>query len=181
MFISSKHHHEASERSYLIGITAIGILKNLDFQKTDAYEKLMYAAVFHDLFIKEWSLSRIRSVQTSQFLNLNYNKKRMVLEHADQCSRAIEQKIFSDNDIADIVRQHHERPYGNGFPRGATTKTMTDLSKIFVVAHDYVDRLYDFDFDTMARDRIFNEIESNFNENDYSKIIFALKKTLQGF
>ncbi len=56
-------------------------------------------------------------------------------------------------DVADIVRYHHERLDGSGYPRGVTAEQIPELSKILAVADSY---------HAMTSDRPYREAMSSF-------------------
>ena len=56
-------------------------------------------------------------------------------------------------DVADIVRYHHERLDGSGYPRGVTSEQIPELSKILAVADSY---------HAMTSDRPYRDAMSSF-------------------
>jgi len=56
-------------------------------------------------------------------------------------------------DVADIVRYHHERLDGSGYPRGVTAEQIPELSKILAVADSY---------HAMTSDRPYRDAMSSF-------------------
>jgi putative nucleotidyltransferase with HDIG domain len=76
----------------------------------------------------------------------------LVREHPEKGAEVLSH-LVSYQDVADIVRYHHERLDGSGYPCGVTGESIPELSKILAVADSY---------HAMTSDRPYRAARSSF-------------------
>lgn len=116
----------------------------LEWPSSTTFQKLTFAAFFHDITLSNQELARVSSL-----FELNEKSSKFTEDEIESYKNhplAVAELIRRFNevptDVDTIVIQHHEVPDGTGFPRGITGSHIMPLSSVFIVAHDYIDFLY---------------------------------------
>ncbi|MBL6989168.1 MAG: hypothetical protein ISR65_05295 [Bacteriovoracaceae bacterium] len=103
-------------------------------------------------------------------LNHPYNSAEMLTE----------QSKFVENETLLIIKQHHERPNGKGFPHHLTAKTIAKLTAIYIVANYVTEQLFDEDFtEELKPDRlkkIMVQVKEKFYMGNFKNIYNALEE-----
>lgn len=102
--------------------------------------KLCYAAYLHDLTLKNQEVELFDTMADAE--NSGKFSAQVLKEYQFHPVWAAERcKHFEviPHDVDPIVRQHHERPDGSGFPRKLKYPQIQPLSAIFILAHELVD------------------------------------------
>jgi HD-GYP domain-containing protein (c-di-GMP phosphodiesterase class II) len=110
-----------------------------ELKMEDAREKLVMAALMHDLSVEEGTYQNIEE-WNKQARNLSDRspeilRYRLHPLHASQTSQTIE---VLPPDVDQIILQHHEAPDGSGYPRGLTANRIHYLAAVFIIAEDLI-------------------------------------------
>ena len=125
---------------------SLSLAKLMEWNTDKTFEKFIYASYLHDLalvnkpeFQKISSLEKLESMKDS----ITPEEYRYVLEHPSIAANSIEHIKTIPSDVDTIIRQHHELPGGDGFPRGCAYNKIVPLSAVFIVAHDLTEYILD--------------------------------------
>ena len=124
--------------SVLASYIACAMASQCSWGSKATYTKLTLAAFLHDLSLeKDW----IAQIQTLK--ELEEHREQMTLVEYDsykahplaaaELARTMKE-IPPDVDV--ILHEHHERPGGEGFPRGLLAQAIAPLSAVFILAHE---------------------------------------------
>ena len=120
------------DHSYLAGIIAIELAKKFDWSISAVKDKLMIAAIMHDLRMPE----DLVSIADSNNLNdsVAYNILQAHLKHSELMAQdlSIENKVSQD--VIKIIKDHHN----------LSSVSLTPITMVFIVAHEFVIRLYNY-------------------------------------
>lgn len=122
-----KYTHGHSERVTEI---AVAVAKELDISK-DIREKISMAGLLHDvgkIGVSELILNKPGKLTNEEF--------KLVKSHCEIGERILS-PIVEDKEILEMVRHHHERYDGTGYPDGLSGKQMTRGASIMAVAEGY--------------------------------------------
>lgn len=121
--------------------TAISIKMEWDTDKT--LEKFVYASYLHDMALAARpDLARINSLEIeSKKESLSAADYKLVWEHPNIAANTLEEIREVPQDVAIIIRQHHEMPKENGFPTKCGHQKIVPLSTVFIVAHDLTEHI----------------------------------------
>jgi len=76
-----------------------------------------------------------------------------------------------------IIKHHHERPDGSGFPQGITAQYFAPLTALFIMAHDYVDAALNSP-GIVPIDEFFKKNKFRYNTGSFRKIYKSLEDKL---
>jgi HD-GYP domain-containing protein (c-di-GMP phosphodiesterase class II) len=127
------------DHSLLLAEVCCAFASMVGWTSDGTFQKLVTAAVFHDISLKNPQLARIRTrseLMSSQEL-IFAESQNEVLEHPLRAAELLTAIDETATDAVTIVTQHHERPDGDGFPRHGVNKT-TPLACLFNMAEDFV-------------------------------------------
>lgn len=129
-----------SSHSVMIAHVACGIAAKMDWSSDTTFEKLTYAALLHDIHLKNHQLAQITTLEELRKSNNSFKPEEIdhFLKHPLACAETAMNFSEIPADVAAIIREHHERPDGSGFPRKLTSARIAPLSAVFIVAHDIV-------------------------------------------
>ena len=129
----------AQARIGLIINISVGISAKLDWSSDKTLEKFVYAAYLHDMALAgRADLALISSLEQLESMKSTLSEEdyKLVLDHPNIAANTIEDYKEISTDVVAILRQHHELPYGNGFPAKISYNKITPLATIFIVAMD---------------------------------------------
>ncbi len=98
-----------------------------------------------------------------------------IFDHPKKMSEQLKsRRDVVPSEVITIVEQHHERPDGKGYPYGLTASRFNQLSAIFIVCHEYIERLEECHFDYSQHARIAQELQSIYFGGPFDKAMDAL-------
>jgi len=130
-------------------------------------KKLHYAALFHDIgFIK---------------INLKDGPPRKLIEHHPEFGYEMLEPIAVWRDIAPVVRYHHERFDGEGYPHGLKGRDIPLGSRIIAIAEalETMTNPKSYKKETLEMDRAIQEISAYSGTQFDPKVVEALTELLE--
>ena len=164
-----------SSHSMATAHVACAISASLNWPSGTTFQKLTYAAFFHDIGIRNQDLARVKGMDEFALRSANFSLdeagafKNHPLIGAEVIRRFSE--IPPDVDL--IISQHHERPDGTGFPKGLTGSYVAPLSCLFIVAHDLVDHMWDTG-NAPTIEKFFEDYQLKNSLGNFRKILASL-------
>lgn len=120
------------DHSFFIIFLATYLAKDLGLSSEGTTKKIIYAAFFHDLGIRDPELvKREREVggidARAEHQEVKYHAQ-TILEQLDR---------FPEfrGEVAQIIMEHHEEPDGSGYPHGINAGAIHPLSCLFILCH----------------------------------------------
>ena len=96
------------------------------------------------------------------------------LKHPTLTANLLEATGQFSADVVEIVRYHHITPEG-GFPVKIHASRLNLLTCNFIIAHDFVSKLYDNDFDKTRISKIVLELVLRYREPNFKKALSAFE------
>ncbi len=115
------------------------IIDQFNWANEAVKEKVALAALLCDVELLPEDFDLLKD---SGYSKDKLTKKVMFHPVETAATLARESKFFSQETIT-IVEQHHELPSGGGFPKGLNYQRVTQLTAIYIVAHSFVDQMFD--------------------------------------
>lgn len=111
------------------------------FHHDQTIRKICLAAFFHDMSLNSKKLVHFNG--TKKELEKKYlgNEKMNLLMHPIRSAEILKDFLDLPDDASHIIREHHERPDGKGFPTGKSGNFISPLSCIFIIAHEVSHRV----------------------------------------
>lgn len=110
------------------------LMGDLTWANDQKFEKILYAAFFHDFFL-EPELTQYHVVD-QLFNKLPTQKKLLIKDHPLEVYNFLEDNSYIPADVGQICLQHHERPDGSGFPKRLDALHIAPLSALFILAEE---------------------------------------------
>ena len=131
-------------------------------------EKLTFAALLHDITLTDQKLAEIHSVKELEDPKNAFTRdqKKEYLGHSIAAAEVAVKFGKIPADVWNIIREHHERPDGSGFPRGLMANRISPISALFIIAHDVVTGYFrgEKDLDGFIRDCVDQYRVGNFRK-----------------
>lgn len=173
-----------SSQGYLAGHSLIliqvaaRILKEMGFFEEAILSKIIQASFLHDLYLEDDNLSSIVSIDSEKFKSLPGNEQQKVLSHPVLIASQLEKSDEYAVDVINMVKLHHIKPTGDGFPEVYKGKQFSLTSAIFIVSHLISDILFKEGYTDKSLKNISNILESEFNTKEFQNITLSLKSIL---
>ncbi len=158
----------------------MAINQKLDWGGEKNLEKFLLAAYLHDSALrKNPELARYKSLEEidNDQWELGVDRYNLAIHHAETAFKILEHLEDLPLDVANMVRMHHEKPNGTGYPFKADYKKMSPLVSIFVAAHDLTDYIYDHKDWTL--EKFIHERKKIYVGPNFIKILRALEELAQ--
>jgi response regulator RpfG family c-di-GMP phosphodiesterase len=166
------------QRSHMTSVVACEVVKNLNLNDREAYEKIAFASFFHDIMLTERDdLSKINSFEELDETQLSEADWDLVFNHANDASMLIKSHPEAPMGADEIIRHHHGAFNGKGF--SSSIDKLPILSKIFIVAHHFVFELIKFKENGGDPKPVTEELYKKYPSPEVVLIIKALEKTLK--
>lgn len=155
-----------------------GILKLFDDYKVKDFEKFVIASYMHDItLVEKQILAKYQDLdEVKKDKDIGPKDKKEFEFHPHDAAELVEKIMGYGNEVATIVRQHHERPNGNGFPDHINAERIGLSSAIFIISHDFVNYIMDNEKWTLLN--FINDRSEEYSKSIFKKIIGLLRDSL---
>ena len=167
-----KYNHFTHELALMSGYLSATIVRYTSWASDHSMKKLTMAALIQDLSLEDDNLAKIKSLKDPFFLELPEPEKKKVENH---CKDSLEglNNISGIEDIANnikmLVENHHERPNGDGFPKQLDSKTISPLSAVFIIAHEFSHRVLAKPITKELLDQIKKDFEVDYSVKNFKQ------------
>lgn len=175
-FIKGKNY--LSDHSLAIPFVAAAVMEHIGEFGSKEFEKLSYAAFFHDVFLDNEELAIVKDLDKRAE---SYFGNRKIGELRQHPAKAVELLSKIDGlpmDVDKIILQHHERPDGLGYPRGLDHKTIHPLAAVFIVIEDFVDSLFMAGLEQGHVDSLMDDMADRYSKGNFKIAFQALQRAL---
>lgn len=162
---------------------AMAISHKMEWHNEKTIEKYVYAAYLHDVSLSSHpelaKYKTLEEIDADQW-ELGLERYNLAIEHTETCYKLVQGLEDLPVDVDMMIRMHHEKPNGSGFPFKADHKKMNPAVSVFVAAHDLADYIYGnenwklSDF-IKSRERVY--VGNNFQK--ILKALFQISKELE--
>jgi len=132
-------------RSHLTALIATWASYELKLSYPRSGELLTMAAFFHDIGLDDEIIRNeshfIQAIKVGSRMNKDHVQR--VRKHIDVAVTLLKRFRGCPQEVIRIVAEHHERPDGSGFPKGLTGDKISELSAVFIIAHEFVTLFFD--------------------------------------
>ncbi len=138
--LASERQSRLSTLSVLLAVACTGILEELGWTSEVFRQKITFACLLHDMDLDEDLLSTMMTVLSEGDMK-DFSQDpslQRIFEHPMKTADAILKWNFCPPEVDVIIRQHHERPDGSGFPLGLTADQIHPLAALLILAEDMI-------------------------------------------
>lgn len=125
-----------SSHSLMLATLASCIAASMKWPSKTTFQKLGFAAFFHDISFKDQKLASMRNMAEATSAQFSEQDLTLYREHPLIAAELVKTMAEVPPEVDVIVAQHHERPAGDGFPQRLPASRIAPLSSVFIVAHD---------------------------------------------
>lgn len=165
-----------AEISLLTNYIACAACKETEWASSDNYLRLSVASFFQNISLENDEHARVQNTHNEHFLNLSQKNKKIIIDHPLKSSELILGIKGLPLGVDKIIKNHHEKYDGSGFPRGIDYTRHEPLTAIFNLSLEIADIVYEVG---ISRDLILDTLssfEEKYQKGAYGKIVMALKK-----
>jgi hypothetical protein len=166
--------------STLITYITSALCDHLKWTTNSSKVKLGFAAIFQDTSLKSSKLSSLFYANLSELdeMELSDQELKIFYNHPYLSAELASEVNLKYPQVEQIIKHHHERPNGSGFPLGINHQKIPALSSLFIVAHDYVMRsiMYRFEKDYTE---VLAEMAPYYSVGHFKKCFNALEEVLK--
>lgn len=155
------------------------MIDQFDWGNDEIKKKVSLAAMLCDITLDTTEFDLLRSAQ-----NQTEHLTDKIIKHPLNVSTALA-KISSliEPETLIIIEQHHERPNGKGFPQGLDHQKISVLTAVYIVAHYFIERMFDKTFkEEYFDDRLeglLRQVNNTFYQGQFKKASEALIKVFE--
>lgn len=162
--------------NYLLG----GLASKIGWDTKSSLKKLIFASVFCDYAFSDEEEELACILKIEEGMALSSYQRKVVEKHPEIAAHHLEktQSLLLDETI--IIRQHHEKPDGSGFPKGLNAKNIPPMSCAFILCYDFVQILVEScsNVNEIDCERIFEQLGDDYRIGNFEKPYYALRKAL---
>jgi HD-GYP domain-containing protein (c-di-GMP phosphodiesterase class II) len=139
--LQKKDKDYISNHSMAVGSVACSLAAKLKWSSETTFSKLTYAAMFHDIALPNDHIAHVGNTPDwrKDLGHLGTAERKIVVNHPTNTALLVTRFKELPPDVDVIIREHHERPSGKGYPQGLPVEKIAPLSAVFIFAHDLVD------------------------------------------
>jgi HD-GYP domain-containing protein (c-di-GMP phosphodiesterase class II) len=164
----------------MTGYLASMVIDTFSWANDEIKIKVTLAALLCDILLKPEQFEEIRKMKNDP-KNLSPRTFNHPKTTADALANA--DNFLSAESLA-IIKQHHERPNGTGYPIGMTYQKITPLTCIYIVCTYFVERMFDKFYDEDDHDErsemMVKQVQEKFYSGNFRKASNGLA-TVFGF
>ena len=155
------------------------IAKHTEWGSDSTVFKLSLACTMHDMTLDDDDLARIESLTDPRLELFRPEQVEAFKNHPQEAAKLIKDSKEFPADVDFIVAQHHERPDGSGFPRGLMKLRIAPLSCVFILAHEFVNRIEEMGnvYNQENRDKVYQALSQEmYTMGNFKKPFAGLRR-----
>lgn len=159
------------DHSYLLSLIGSQLCLQLGL-KNEETKQIIIASIFHDITLDDPQIAMARN--EDELANSSFSKidREVYKGHAEAAANLLKESPLYDPEVDTILRDHHHvgEPIQGKFD-------LTNLSKLFIMAHEYVYLLYKNELDTSKTRLIVDEMALSYKSDEYKPLIEVFQKS----
>ena len=161
------------DHSYLVSIVCCEILRQMKWDNDDNVKNLCLASLFHDITLTNPELAMIDSSMDERLDKFSPQEINTFLGHPFDTAELIKQTELANYEVINIIKQHHENIEGTGFPERLKSNEISTLTCIFLIAHDYINKMYAVDFHPQMNLTVIKELVNKYLSDNFKEPVRA--------
>lgn len=166
-----------AKHTILINYLNAVITKDMGWDEDSILKKLIFSSLFCDISLDS-ELAKIQSLESEHFKELDLSDRKKVKEHVLQVTDLLQSNNNIMNDESDIIKDHHERPDGSGFPRALDYKTIPLVTASFILSYQYSHDLLTYKEKILKPEVILNKLDKSFTKGNFARPYKAIERVV---
>jgi len=155
-----------------IAVVTCLVANNIGWFSESTQEKLVMAALLHDQFVDE-NIYEDTTLLANE--NKNPSSKSKYSLHPFQAAELARSLKGIPSNVDSIIMEHHERPSGDGFPRGLGASRISALGALFIICEELVLFVADKKSEQISLDAFFDIHPEFLFKDPFKKIANSMK------
>ena len=169
------------KHSLLIGyLTSLAALR-MKWNTDSSLQKITFSAILHDCVLKSSKEAMIDSMAEIEAADLSKQDKQRIKMHALEASEMVRNMKDIPPDVDSIILTHHERPDGQGFPRGLLATQVSQIAALFIIGETFVNNIYDKMLNRDQCLKMIDKMKGTFDKGNYRTPYYAFKEMLETY
>lgn len=162
------------DHSYLVAYLSCAICMEMNWDSESTRKKLTMTAMLHDIGIEDADMALAIELNLPSVTSYSKEQIDNFKKHPTKNAEMVRKSSRLPPNIDEIIEKHHENPKMTGFPRGLNATSITKISGIFNLAHNFINELYGHDFNAEKIPMILKKIEKEYDKGNYRNAVAAL-------
>ena len=133
--LENRRGQYSTDHCFVVGYIACAIASHLEWGSEMTFHKLTLASFMHDIALSDDKIIDCDTIEEAKARGATPESIENFKKHPTKVAEMVRQMSEIPPDVDSIVAQHHELPDGTGFPRGISSRYISPLAMIFIVAH----------------------------------------------
>lgn len=169
------------DHTYLSAIVGCGILKNLKSVSVKELESFCLFTLFHDISHSEQKLARIRGIGDKAYSELSFELKKNFLSAIKESSQLFKSNAYFGRRVKLTAEEYYSLMMSGGPAGRLIVEKLSLLTRVFLIAHDFVNELFEQDFECEGTSSIIDGLLDRYECGDYVKVVHALVSCHQNY
>lgn len=142
--LKNKRNKKLTSHTMILAIMMTDLVKRLNWESNKTIEKLTFAALLHDLTLDEDLFADKQTLIMADDISAlkSTPEGNALFNHPITAAQLTLNWPLCPPDVDVIIRQHHEKPDGQGFPLELPAFKISPLSALFIMCEDIVYHSY---------------------------------------
>lgn len=138
--LKNKKNFKLTSHLIILSIMLTDVIKRLKWDSDKTIEKLTFSALLHDFLLDEDLFADKQTLlMANDFSSLKITPEgNRLYNHPLDAANLVLDWPLCPPDVDVIIRQHHEKPDGQGFPMELTAQKIAPLSAVFIMCEDLI-------------------------------------------
>lgn len=138
--LKNKRNQRLTSHTLVLSIMLTDLVRRLGWESNKTTEKLTFAALLHDLTLDEDLFADKQTLlMADDYSALKSTAEgNILLNHPINAAQLTLNWPLCPPDVDVIIRQHHEKPDGQGFPLELPAFKISPLSALFIMSEDLI-------------------------------------------
>ncbi len=165
-----------SSHSTLCAYFSCAIAGQLQWGSDTTFTKLSLAAFLHDITLNNHDLAQLTSLDELERYETKFTAEeiKQFKNHPVEAAELAKRMTEVPADVDTIIRQHHEKADGKGFPRSLSHQYIAPLAVVFIIAHDLTQYTIRAGADFNAS-VFLGEVREKYKSNQFKKVLGCIE------
>jgi response regulator RpfG family c-di-GMP phosphodiesterase len=133
----NSHEGYTYSHAHLCAYIGCALVDQMDWKNDTIKYKIVIASLFQNITLNSPKLAKIFDVESKEYKDLSDDEKQLVRRHMIEACDLLETLPEFTYDAKSAILNHHELPNGSGFPRGLSSRQVSPLDALFIIAVNF--------------------------------------------